>query len=222
MSHDDFAFEPIPGLPGRPPKGETILWQGRPRPMTLAREALALRWVAGYFALLSLWRFAASLADMGLGMAALTALPLIALGAVACLILYAIAWVQARSARYTITTERVALKTGAALQVTFNVPFAQIEAARLDTLADGTGTLALKTGGDDRISYLIAWPHVRPWRTRDPEPALRAIPEAEKVGRILSEALQARADRPDIVRVAAEPMPTARDPMPERPAVAAE
>ncbi len=30
MSHDDFAFEPIPGLPGTPPRGETLLWQGRP------------------------------------------------------------------------------------------------------------------------------------------------------------------------------------------------
>ena len=29
MSHDDFAAEPINGLPELPPRGEVILWQGR-------------------------------------------------------------------------------------------------------------------------------------------------------------------------------------------------
>ena len=28
--HDDFAFDRMPGLPERPPRGELILWQGRP------------------------------------------------------------------------------------------------------------------------------------------------------------------------------------------------
>ena len=30
MSEDDFAVEPIEGLPELLPKGEVILWQGRP------------------------------------------------------------------------------------------------------------------------------------------------------------------------------------------------
>jgi hypothetical protein len=50
MSHDDFATEPVEGLPERPPEGESILWQGRPQAWALARESLAIRWVAGYFA----------------------------------------------------------------------------------------------------------------------------------------------------------------------------
>ncbi len=28
--HDDFAFDPLPGLPEALPAGENILWQGRP------------------------------------------------------------------------------------------------------------------------------------------------------------------------------------------------
>ncbi len=56
-AHDDFAFEPVPGLPERLPEGELILWQGRPDAWALAREALNLNWVAGYFAVLALWRF---------------------------------------------------------------------------------------------------------------------------------------------------------------------
>ena len=39
MSHDDFAIEPIPGLPERPPQGEEILWQGRPNWWALAKSA---------------------------------------------------------------------------------------------------------------------------------------------------------------------------------------
>jgi hypothetical protein len=30
MPHDDFAFEPVKGLPELPPEGEHLLWQGRP------------------------------------------------------------------------------------------------------------------------------------------------------------------------------------------------
>jgi hypothetical protein len=56
MEHDDFAVEPVRGLPERPPSGEIILWQGRPDTWSLAREALNLNWIMGYFALLVLWR----------------------------------------------------------------------------------------------------------------------------------------------------------------------
>ena len=57
MSHDDFATEPVKGLPERPPEGERILWQGRPQAWALTWQALSLPWVAGYFAALAVWRF---------------------------------------------------------------------------------------------------------------------------------------------------------------------
>ena len=44
--HDDFATEPVPGLPGHLPPGEVVLWQGRPDAWRLAREAFALDWFA--------------------------------------------------------------------------------------------------------------------------------------------------------------------------------
>ena len=40
MSHDDFAAEPINGLPELPPRGEVILWQGRPNWFRLTVESL--------------------------------------------------------------------------------------------------------------------------------------------------------------------------------------
>ena len=54
--HDDFAVEPIKGLPEVPPKGEQILWQGQPDWWALTKASLGFWWVMGYFAFLALWR----------------------------------------------------------------------------------------------------------------------------------------------------------------------
>ena len=51
MSHDDFNFEPIRGLPEQLPEGEHILRQGSPDPRRLAREELGLSWIDGEFVL---------------------------------------------------------------------------------------------------------------------------------------------------------------------------
>ena len=67
MAHDDFATEPVPGLPEKLPEGETILWQGRPDWWALTREALSLWWVMGYFALLAAWRFLSVMGEVPLG-----------------------------------------------------------------------------------------------------------------------------------------------------------
>ncbi|MEO1169250.1 MAG: photosynthetic complex putative assembly protein PuhB, partial [Pseudomonadota bacterium] len=114
MSHDDFAFEPQRGLPGPLPRGEEILWQGAPEPRALLREAFALRWILGYFALISVWRIGASATEMAIGPAILTALPFAILCAASVALLYGLAWVMARTTVYTITTERVLMRVGAA------------------------------------------------------------------------------------------------------------
>ncbi|MBV0914209.1 photosynthetic complex putative assembly protein PuhB [Anianabacter salinae] len=198
MSHDDFAVEPIPGLPGVPPRGEAVLWQGRPDTWALARESMLLYWVAGYFVLLCIWRVTTAMLSVPTGQALLSAVPLIALGLLACGIIYGIAWIQARGTVYTITTARVAVRGGAALTVTFNLPFAQIEGASLDLKPSGTGTIALGLKGDNKISYLVAWPHVRPWRMKKTEPALRCIPEAARVADILRDAAETRISQPAV------------------------
>jgi len=130
MSHDDFNFEPIRGLPEKLPEGEYILWQGAPKPAALAREALGLRWVAGYFALLTIWRIGASSADFTL-----------------------------------------------------------------------TGTLAFELIGDTKLSYLMTWPHVKPWTLSRTQPALRCIPDAQKVASLFAEAAETRIAEPQIMRM---------------------
>lgn len=197
MHHDDFNFEPIRGLPGKPPEGEEILWQGAPNPWRLAVEAMALRWVAGYFALLAVWRVGASSATFPIGEALLHAVPLVLMGVVTCAILYVVAWVQARSTVYTLTNRRVCLRIGAALTMTLNLPFVKIGSAHLSQRRDGSGTIAFETLGGTRISYLMTWPHVRPWVFRT-QPALRCIPDVERVAEIFAEAAEARINTPEV------------------------
>jgi hypothetical protein len=201
--HDDFAFDALPGLPERPPHGETILWQGKPAAYALARDAYSLRWIAGYFALIVLWRAGAGYADGGLGKAFAMGLPYLILGCLGLAVIYGLAWIQARTTTYTLTTARVVMQIGAALPVTFNFPFRQIGAANLDLRPDGTGTIALQTLGETRISYLVAWPHVRPWRMAKTEPAMRCIPDAKALATLFAEAAEARVTQPQVTRAPA-------------------
>jgi hypothetical protein len=102
------------------------------------------------------------------------------------------------------------MRVGAALTITLNLPYSRIEAADLDLRKSGTGTIAFRTAGETKLSYLVLWPHVRPWHARRTQPALRCIPEAEKVARLIAEAVETRmteprvAPRPQAVPVAAE------------------
>ncbi len=203
MPHDDdITVEPVAGLPEAPPPGEVILWQGRPEIWPLLRESLSFNWVMGYFALLIVWRIGASSTMMPFGPALLTALPFLMLAAVTAAILYAIAWAQVKSTMYTITSERIAMRIGAALTLTLNLPFPKIAAADLDLKKSGTGTIALRTTGTAKLSYLILWPHVRPWHMKQTQPALRCIPDAARVAAILAEAAETRISRPEIARAA--------------------
>jgi hypothetical protein len=204
MPHDDFAAEPIPGLPERLPADEHILWQGAPDPRALAREALSLRWVAGYFALLVIWRIGASSADYPLSVAVMHGLPLLVSGIIACGLLYMVAYVQARATIYTLTNKRVAMRIGAALTMTLNLPYTWIGTAKLDLRTKGTGTLAFELIGDSRVSYLMTWPHVRPWYMTRTQPALRCIPDAANVARIFAEAAETRISTPQVERATAD------------------
>ncbi|MBI1170417.1 PH domain-containing protein [bacterium] len=195
-AHDDFATEPVPGLPERPPVGEELLWQGHPAAFALARDAFKITWIAGYFVVLAIWR--ASVVATSPAEVLAVMLPYLGIGLVACLILYAMAAVQARSTVYTVTTARVAMRIGAALTVTLNLPFLQIANASLATKSNGTGTIALETLGDTRISYLVCWPHVRPWHLSRTQPALRCIPDAARVARLIAEAAEVRLNEPRV------------------------
>ena len=99
------------------------------------------------------------------------------------------------------------MRVGAALTMTLQFPYRWIGAADLTTARDGTGTIALRTLGRTKVSYLMLWPHARPWRVNPTQPALRCIKDAATVARLLSEAA-ARQDA--MPRVTAAPPAPAR------------
>ncbi len=202
MSHDDFAFEPIRGLPEALPEGEKILWQGSPSTMKLAREGFKIPWIIGYFAVLAVWRVGVSSTLMPLNQAALHAVPFALICAVVCIALIGIAWVQAKATVYTLTNKRVAMRIGAGLTMTLNLPYVQIGNATLDLKRSGHGTIAFELLDGTRFSYLTLWPHARPWHFAKSQPALRCIPDAENVARIFADAAEIRTSVPRVERVA--------------------
>ncbi|MGR3504342.1 MAG: photosynthetic complex putative assembly protein PuhB [Paracoccaceae bacterium] len=202
MSHDDFDQEPVKGLPELPPEGEVILWQGRPDWWALTKESLNLYWVAAYFVFLALWRYTVLSDQVTIAQAMSGSSPFLVLGAIVCGLLMLTAFIQARATVYTITNRRVAMRIGAALTVTLNLPYTQIANATLDLRKGGTGTIALDLLGDTRLSYLVCWPHVRPWAMRRTQPALRCIPEAAKIAAMLGDAAEKRVSSPVISRKA--------------------
>jgi hypothetical protein len=104
-------------------------------------------------------------------------------------VLGGLAWLFRRAACYTITSKRVLFQFGVALPMTMNIPLGKIASAALKSYRDGSGDIPLGLTDRDRVSYVLLWPHIRPWRLRMPEPMLRALPDAAMAAAKLSEAL---------------------------------
>lgn len=192
MSDDDFAVEPIVGLPELLPKGEVILWQGRPNWLRLTIESLNLWWVIGYFGLLVAWRFVTVIDYLPLGTAVSVSVPFLFVAAFVGLLLCSIGYIQARSTVYTITNRRVVMRIGAALTMTLNLPFTKIDNAAVAKKRGGFGNIAFETSGNTKFSYFVLWPHARSWYFGKPQPTLKCIPDIEKVSSILGEAAKSR------------------------------
>ncbi|MGF1553827.1 MAG: photosynthetic complex putative assembly protein PuhB [Paracoccaceae bacterium] len=220
MAHthdDDFTEEPIRGLPARPPEGERILWQGEPSWRALAKRAFLTKIVAIWFGLWCAW----TLAELATGREGLTeataGLTLQVIQAsIAIGILTLIAYGTAKTTVYTLTNRRLVMRIGMALDLTLNLPFRQIANLDLRAHGDGTGDLAVKLAGNDRIGYLHLWPHARPWCFNPAEPMLRSVPDAEHVGRLFADALrediarrEAEGEHPNqkIIRTVPRPLP---------------
>ena len=189
----EHEFEAAHGLPEVLPAGERMLWQGSPSWRGLAADALHWRKVALYFVLLLGWQVASVAADGGgAGGAALAALRGLPLALLALGLLGLLAWLMARTAVYTITDRRVVMRIGIVLSVSFNLPLTQIVSAEMRPRADGSGDIALTLAAGQRIAWLHLWPHVRPWRLSPTQPMLRALPEVERIGRLLADAARER------------------------------
>ena len=180
MEHE---IEPIPGLPGRLPPGERVLWQGQPAPGVLARSAFHTGAVAVYFALL---------VGMALAGHALTGAVLTATAGVAGVgLLYLLAWLCARTTRYTLTNRRLVLRIGMAVPKCVNLPLSLVAAVDYRARPHGTGDLVIRLTRPRGLGYAMLWPHARAWRYNLPQPMLRAVPDAARVGMLIARTVQA-------------------------------
>jgi len=183
-------FNQFKELPSPLPVGERVIWQGKPTFKGLALRSFHIREVAIYFGLLLAWRLWSNWSyGTPVGEAVTSALWLIVPAISAIAVLAGLAWLFQRAACYTITSKRVLFQFGVALPMTMNIPLGKIANAALKTYRDGSGGIPLRLSESGRVSYLLLWPHVRPWRLRAPEPLLNSIPDAAKVAAKLAEAL---------------------------------
>lgn len=176
----EHEFEAAYGLPEPLPKGENILWQGAPDFADMAVRVFHLKKIAVYFVILMVVRgfFLSSVgADMSTVLAGVLIVVGLALTAIAALA--TLAWLTARTTAYTLTDQRVVMRIGVVLTLTFNIPLKRIETAGLLLTGKGFGDIPLALIGGDRIGWLNLWPHARPWRLAKPEPMLRCLPDVQ-------------------------------------------
>lgn len=210
----EHELEPEFGLPEPLPRGETILWQGAPDFGEMAVRVFHLRKAVFYFLALllaraiQLWMSDVGLAGTLMGMLMPLSLALIALAAIVTL-----AWLTARTTAYTLTDQRVVMRVGIVLTLTFNLPLKTISTASLQTTDKGFGDIPLALAGGVRIAWLHLWPHTRPWRVARPEPMLRCVPEARAVAVLLSKAWVAATGNYEAL--AKPTVPTSAAPIPQ-------
>ncbi len=185
----EHEFEAAYGLPEPLPKGESILWQGAPDFADLAVRVFHMKKVAVYFAVLMairglfLYSSGAGAATILVGMLIVAGLALTALTALGIL-----AWLTARTTAYTLTNQRLVMRIGIVLTLTFNLPLKRIETAGVLLTGKGFGDIPLALSSGNRIGWLNLWPHARPWRLARPEPMLRCIPDAQAFAAMLQKA----------------------------------
>lgn len=168
----EYEDEPIPGLPGRLPPGEEILWQGTPDWRGVARGVFHTRLVAAWFV------FVASLAFLAGGTGLKGAGITLAVAVLGLAILAVLARAQAMSTIYTLTNKRVVLRFGVALPKCVNVPLSLVGKADVKPAGNGLVDVSLTPTVRFPLAYLQMWPHVRPWKFGSPQPMLRAVPDA--------------------------------------------
>ncbi len=185
----EHEFEPQYGLPEALPADETILWQGSPSFGQMAVRVFHVRKAAIYFCVLLALRAANLLADgKDLGDTLVALLLPAGLAVLALAALATLAWLNARTAVYTLTNKRVVMRVGVVLTLTFNLPLRAIAAAATRPQSGTTGDIVISLAGSDRIAWMQLWPHVRPWHITRPEPMLRAVPNAAHVAALLAQA----------------------------------
>jgi hypothetical protein len=184
----EYESEPVEGLPQELPEGEQLVWQGRPTEAAMAKRVFYIPYLAFYFALLicghSIYRIldGVSTAQI-LGTLAWQA----GLAAVVLLLLGWLARAYARSILYTLTSERLVIRSGVALPMMVNIPINQIAAADMRINRDGTGDILLRPTADKKLYWVLLWPNVSAWHSRPVRPHLRGLIDPDAAAKAFAE-----------------------------------
>ena len=209
LEHDR---EVAPGLPEELPQNERLLWQGAPDFGSVLRGSFHFAKLISYFAALLVVQLVLKLREAvpaGDALASTAGFALLAAAALGLLALYV--RLVTRSTLFTLTNRRIVLRTGVAVPVTINLPYARIEAADLRLYKDGFGDIVLMPEAGSRVSWLLLWPMVKPFRWWRVRPVLRGIENAEAVAQSLADALGSAA------ATVTEARPEERSPGPAMP-----
>ena len=194
------------------PEGERLIWQGGPTVKALALRVFHVRLIVVYFALLFAARVTIGIFEHQLWFDAFAAASRLAVPlAVVLTLIGGLALLYSRTTRYSVTNRRVLLQFGAVLPMTLNIPLKQIASAAVKEYADGSGELPLAVIGEQRLAFLLLWPHVRPWRLTKVEPMLRCVADARHVAGLVARALTAAAS-PQAPEPVVATMPVPRPP----------
>lgn len=194
MNIEEYENEPVRGLPGYLPEGETLVWQGAPDWRTMARRVFHLRAVFLYFLAIIVVHMCSQLyhgeplSSVLLGSGWQVALGLTAIG-----ILAALARAYAGTTVYTLTDTRLVMRFGVALPMMVNIPLEIITSADLRDFGDGSGDILLTVDPKRKLSYMMLWPNVRSWHFRTVQPALRSIPDVRSVAAALASVVDSSA-----------------------------
>ena len=199
----EHEFEAAPGLPEPLPRGEQLLWQGRPDWRSLAVHAFHVRKIAVYFAIMLTIQVLYLMGEPGPFQVASVATSLV-MATVALGLLAATAWMSSRTTLYTVTDRRIVMRIGIVLTLTFNLPLQRIASAALSPHGR-TGDIALSLVANERIGYFHLWPHARAWELRRPQPTLRCITDAAAVGALIQRQWMAVHPQSQVVQTEANP-----------------
>ncbi len=179
--------EPEPGIPEVMPEGERMLWQGGASFRSLLGGSFHFATLSLYFGAALLVQFVLKLragVETSDAVASTAGFLLLSLFALGVLTLYA--WLLSRATLYTLTSKRVVIRTGVALPISVNLPYRRIQSADLRVRADGTGDIALLPEAGSRVSWLLMWPMINPWRVFRVRPVLRGVEKAATVAELLA------------------------------------
>ena len=184
--------EPLLGLPECLPVGERLLWQGSPQTWALARHVFHFNKVWLWFTAVTLWQVFSSFSQTGTLSPHMLFVPAVAM-ALALGIIYLLAWLYARSTVYSLTSHRITMRFGLALQITMNLPFGEILKADVSDKGNDIGNIAFTVAEGTRVSHLVLWPNVRPWHWIAPQPMFCCVDGLSRASAILTHAVTQQA-----------------------------